>query len=118
MRYFFPEINCLQNGGEHIHTIYDGDTAFNSFRVMERNQEAKVISTSKVKKDFLNRFISRPNQTLGLNFDKPIVMGILNVTPDSFYDGEASFSDKQFVEKGLGLLKTGCSILDLSLIHI
>ena len=113
MRYFFPEINCLQNGGEAIHTLYDGDTAFNSFRVMERNQEAKVISTSKVKKDFLNRFISRPNPTLGLNFETPIVMGILNVTPDSFYDGEDSFSDKQFVEKGLSLLKTGCSILDV-----
>ena len=113
MRYFFPEINCLQNGGEHIHTIYDGDTAFNSFRVMERNQEAKVISTSKVKKDFLNRFISRPNPTLGLNFETPIVMGILNVTPDSFYDGEGSFSDKQFVEKGLSLLKAGCNILDI-----
>ena len=105
MQYFFPEMNLIQSGEEHFHTMYGGDTIFNSFRVIERNNDAKVISTSEVKKDFLNRFISKPNSTIGLNFETPIVMGILNVTPDSFYDGEQSFSEKQFVEKGLNLLK-------------
>ena len=113
MQYFFPEINFLQSEGELFYTIRGGDTVFNSFRVIERNKCAKVISTSEVKKDFLKRFTSKPNSTLGLNFETPVVMGILNVTPDSFYDGEGSFSDKQFVEKGLNLLKTGCCILDV-----
>ena len=113
MRYLFPELNFLQREGEHFYTIYGGDTVFNSFRVIERNKDATIISTSEVKKDFLNRFISKPNSTLGLNFEMPLVMGILNVTPDSFYDGKGSFSDKQFVEKGLSLLRTGCSILDV-----
>ena len=113
MQYFFPEMNSLQSGGGHFHTVFGRDTNFNSFRVIERNKDAKVISTSEVKKDFLNRFISKPNSTVGLNFETPIVMGILNVTPDSFYDGESSFSDKQFVEKGLRLLQNGCDILDV-----
>ena len=113
MQYFFPEINVLQSGREAFHTMYGGDTIFNSFKVIERNKDAKVISTSEVKKEFLNRFILKPNSTLGLNFETPIVMGILNVTPDSFYDGEASFSAEQFVEKGLRLLQTGCDILDI-----
>ena len=113
MQYFFPEINYLQGEIKHLHAIYGGHTVFNSFRVIERNKGSSVISSSKVKKDFLNRFISKPNSTLGLNFDTPIVMGILNVTPDSFYDGEGSFSEKQFVDKGLGLLKAGCCILDV-----
>ena len=113
MQYFFPEINYLQGGVEHLHTIYGGNTVFNSFRVIERNKASRVISSSKVKKEFLNRFVSKPNSSLGLNFEMPIVMGILNVTPDSFYDGEGSFSEKQFVEKGLGLLKAGCCILDV-----
>ena len=55
----------------------------------------------------------KPNSTLGLNFETPIVMGILNVTPDSFYDGECSFSEEQFVVKGQRLLQTGCDILDM-----
>ena len=113
MQYFFPEINYLQGGVEHIHTVYGGNTVFNSFKVIERNKSSRVISSSKVKKEFLDRFIAKPSSTLGLNFKTPIVMGILNVTPDSFYDGEGSFSEKQFVEKGLGLQKAGCCILDV-----
>ena len=50
---------------------------------------------------------------MGLNFDNTLVMGVLNVTPDSFYDGEQSFSEKRFVEKGLNLLNAGCCILDV-----
>ena len=85
-------MNSLPSGGEHFHTMYGGNTIFNSFKVIERNKDSKVISTSEVKKDFLNRFISKPNSTLGLNFETTLVMGILNVTPDSFFDGECSKS--------------------------
>ena len=113
MQYFFPELNYLQRGAEHLHTINGGNTVFNSFRVTERNKGSRVISTSDVKKEFLKKFISKPNSKLGLNFDTTLVMGVLNVTPDSFYDGEQSFSEKQFIEKGLNLLKAGCCILDV-----
>jgi dihydropteroate synthase len=113
MQYFFPEINNLQGRAEKFFTIYGGKSVFNSFRVVERNKSSRVISTSEVTNEFLSRFISKPNSTLGLNFETPLVMGILNVTPDSFYDGEELFSEKQFVEKGLDLLKIGCSILDV-----
>ena len=113
MQYFFPEMNYLKGGSEHFYTIYGSNTVFNSFRVIERDKVSSVIPTSDVKKEFLNRFISKPNSTLGLNFETPLIMGILNVTPDSFYDGEESFSENQFVEKGLELLETGCCILDV-----
>ena len=113
MQYFFPELNYLPRGAAHLHTINGGNTVFNSFRVTERNKGSRVISTSDVKKEFLKKFISKPNSKLELNFDTTLVMGVLNVTPDSFYDGEQSFSEKQFVEKGLNLLKAGCCILDV-----
>ena len=99
MQYFFPELNDFQGGAKQFHTIYGGNIVFNSFRVTERNKGSKVIPTSDVKKEFLKKFISKPNSKLGLNFDTTLVMGVLNVTPDSFYDGEQSFSEKQFVEK-------------------
>ncbi len=113
MQYFFPEINDLKGAAEHFYTIYGGNTVFNSFRVIEREKPSIVIPTSDVKEEFLDRFILKPNSTLGLNFETPLVMGILNVTPDSFYDGQESFSEEQFVEKGLDLLETGCCILDV-----
>jgi dihydropteroate synthase len=44
---------------------------------------------------------------------KPKLMGILNVTPDSFYDGGRHFSTELAVEKGLQLFHEGADILDV-----
>ena len=113
MEYFFPEVNYVRGGFEKFYTIQGGTTVFNSFRVVQRNKKPRVISTSEVKEEFLNRFTSKPISMLGLSFETPAIMGILNVTPDSFYDGEKFFTEKQFVEKGLNLLKIGCTVLDV-----
>lgn len=45
--------------------------------------------------------------------EKPLIMGILNATPDSFYDGgKYSSFDKAF-EKAIQLISEGVSILDI-----
>lgn len=43
----------------------------------------------------------------------PKVMGILNVTPDSFYDGSRYNTDKEILEAAEGMLKDGAEILDV-----
>ena len=48
-----------------------------------------------------------------LNFDSPIVMGILNVTPDSFYDGNTLLTDKDILLRAENMLIEGASILDI-----
>jgi dihydropteroate synthase len=45
--------------------------------------------------------------------DKPLVMGILNVTPDSFYDGGAHFSRDQAIDHALRLIGEGADIIDV-----
>ena len=47
-----------------------------------------------------------------LDFSSPIIMGILNVTPDSFSDGGAYPSTKSAVDRALIMIE------QLSLIHI
>lgn len=42
-----------------------------------------------------------------------LVMGILNVTPDSFYDGGKYSSNDQAIRQGLELKKQGADILDI-----
>jgi dihydropteroate synthase len=48
--------------------------------------------------------------------DKPLVMGILNVTPDSFYDG-GKFFEEEYVEtatkKAAEMVKDGADIIDI-----
>ncbi len=45
--------------------------------------------------------------------DRPIVMGVLNVTPDSFSDGGYYFEKDQAVEHGLRLVAQGADIIDV-----
>lgn len=48
-----------------------------------------------------------------LEFDRPLVMGILNVTPDSFSDGGRHFTLDAAVQHGLQLIEEGADILDV-----
>lgn len=44
---------------------------------------------------------------------RTLVMGVVNITPDSFSDAGAHFSPKSAVEHGLRLLEEGADILDI-----
>ena len=44
---------------------------------------------------------------------RPVVMGVLNVTPDSFSDGGEWFDPAQAVAHGHALVAEGASILDV-----
>ena len=48
-----------------------------------------------------------------LNFSKPQIMGILNVTPDSFFKESRVNPDDSLVEKARRMLAQGASILDI-----
>lgn len=48
-----------------------------------------------------------------LNFDKPKVMGVLNLTPDSFYDGGKYHQEKERAKQVEKMLKEGAEIIDL-----
>lgn len=45
--------------------------------------------------------------------DKPLVMGILNVTPDSFYDHGAFFSRDRALDHALRMIDEGADIIDI-----
>lgn len=46
-------------------------------------------------------------------FDRPLVMGILNITPDSFYDGGQHNNVEQAMAKANELLINGADIIDI-----
>lgn len=47
-----------------------------------------------------------------LELNKPLVMGVLNVTPDSFSDGETTTAKKR-LEKALKIIREGADIIDI-----
>jgi dihydropteroate synthase len=69
----------------------------------------------------MNYFVSLPKNmeyTLNCNghlldLHTPLVMGILNVTPDSFYAGSRTMSEQQIIERTRQILQEGGSIIDV-----
>lgn len=52
-------------------------------------------------------------KSIDLKIDKPLIMGILNVTPDSFYDGGKYFDIEKAVKRGIEIEKEGADIIDI-----
>ncbi len=48
-----------------------------------------------------------------LDLSRPIVMGILNITPDSFFDGGQYFEEASLLRQAEKMLREGASILDI-----
>lgn len=48
-----------------------------------------------------------------LNFDKPWVMGIINITPDSFYSGSRTPAAEDAAERAMRLISDGADLLDI-----
>lgn len=61
----------------------------------------------------IHRIGARRTAFAGLDLDRPLVMGIVNTTPDSFSDGGDFFSAEAAVAHGLALLEAGADILDV-----
>jgi len=49
----------------------------------------------------------------GFVLDRPLIMGILNVTPDSFSDGGAFFDTARAIDHGLAMMAAGADIIDI-----
>lgn len=48
-----------------------------------------------------------------LILNRPLIMGILNVTPDSFYDGNSYFDPQDAIKRGLIMAAEGADIIDI-----
>jgi len=73
------------------------------------SQEIKKALSNYQKRDFKLNF---KGHTLQLG-KRTLIMGILNVTPDSFYDGGRYNNAKQAVERALQMAEEGADIIDI-----
>lgn len=75
--------------------------------------EAEGEETSRHVGALLRRIGCRRSDFAGLSMDKPRIMGIINVTPDSFSDGGKCYDFRDAVSHGERLLEAGADILDV-----
>lgn len=62
-----------------------------------------------------NNVLKRPESlwVQGKELELPAVMGILNITEDSFYDGGRYISEDQWIERTRQMLEEGAAIIDI-----
>ena len=67
----------------------------------------------KVKKDLKKITLKRKNFIKNLNFSEPSIMGVLNLTPDSFSDGGKFNKKNKSNNHILDMVKSGAKIIDV-----
>lgn len=63
--------------------------------------------------DIIEALRAPRSRLAGLSLDRPRIMGIVNVTPDSFSDGGQLASAQAAIDHGLRLVEEGADILDI-----
>ncbi len=97
----------LREGGQVIEAIAPFDAVL-TWSMEEGEHVARFVG------ERLNAIGSRRPPFAGLAMeDGPVLMGIVNVTPDSFSDGGRFFGAQAAVEHGLALLEAGAGIIDV-----
>ncbi len=69
------------------HRLAGGWTGFDRVECLSRTEPPRIVSADDVPPDVIERLVTPRPALAGLDMSRPCLMGILNVTPDSFSDG-------------------------------
>jgi len=81
------------------------------YSIKEIKQLEKEISQT-IEIDLRNISLERESIS-GLKFDTPIIMGALNITPDSFSDGGLFFDEIKAYDQAKLMIDSGATIIDI-----
>ncbi len=96
--------------------LQGGDIAFAFVRLIEDGEDLGVGPIKEVPEDWheaMHAIAQRPAPFAGLPTDRPLVMGVVNVTPDSFSDGGRHFDTQVAIDAAHAMLEAGADILDI-----
>jgi len=92
-------------------------------RISKNNIKSNTCSIEEVKslnknirsivKSDLKKITSKRKKISGLGFDKIQIMGVLNITPDSFSDGGLFFDESKAFDQATLMMKDGATIIDI-----
>ncbi len=87
MAYYRPIAMTDPYRPDTAHTLAGGWCWFTHAQRLERGQPSRLVSAADIPDDILHRLTATRAPIAGLDMGAPKIMGILNVTPDSFSDG-------------------------------
>jgi len=93
--------------------IGGGQTWFTHLEVLQRGQTGRRVSVQDVPTEVIDRISAARVALAGLSFEKPVIMGILNVTPDSFSDGGQHAGLDQALHHAQAMVRDGADVIDI-----
>jgi len=86
---------------------------FDRVEELHRDAPARLIPADEVPQDKLDRLTAPRLPIAGVDLCAPRLMGILNVTPDSFSDGGEHFDAGDALARTLAMIADGAAIIDV-----
>ena len=85
-----------------------GPLAFSLVEIIERSRDSRIVPAVELAVELARHTAPRGQLAGG-----PIVMGIVNATPDSFSDGGAYIDPDRAISHGLSMIAAGAGIIDV-----
>ncbi|MCH5374852.1 MAG: dihydropteroate synthase, partial [Planctomycetes bacterium] len=90
-----------------------GQSWFTHAECIRRGRASEVIPADQVPFPVLSRLTRPRADVCGLAMNRPQIMGILNVTPDSFSDGGQFAAPEVAMDAARAMAEGGASIIDI-----
>lgn len=117
-RSYFRPIPCDRRlAGAYV--LAGTSVGFREIEVLSRNAAPQVLPADAViamhadATPVFSALMSPRSAQVGLSMDRPRIMGIVNVTPDSFSDGGAHAAPQQAIDRAMALAEAGADLLDI-----
>jgi dihydropteroate synthase len=115
--YLKPVLEPLVRTGGSAQRLAAGPLGFRMVEVFERGERSRHLVSAReaeqINPEVYQNLVTAREPFAGLDLAHPHLMGILNVTPDSFSDGGKWLEQKAAIERGRELDSAGASIIDI-----
>ena len=98
---------------EYYFNLSNQNQWFDRFERFERGKEPSHISVKEAPAEVLRKLTSTRKSDIFENFKSPLIMGILNLTPDSFSDGGKNFNTSDALESAEKMICDGVDVIDV-----
>ena len=111
--YYRPLVQIGPGRPEAALPLAGGWGWFTDVEVLRRDAPPSFLPAKALPPDVAAPLTAPRSDIVGLGMNRPRLMGILNVTPDSFSDGGQDAHAADAVERGRAMLAAGTDILDI-----
>jgi len=98
---------------EQAYSFAGGQLWFSHAEKFSRSEPPLVLPAQEVPDNWLKTWTCQRRPIMGMSFAAPKVMGILNVTPDSFSDGGQFAESESAFKEAREMVKAGADMIDI-----